>query len=112
MRVGADPGRDAQLHALQAPVGHEPVEQVDVGVVVDDDVADAGRHRLAQLGLDFALPCRWILAGSKPAFSAIASSPPEATSQARPSSRRIRRTAVHGKALEAKWTSKSSQRAA
>ena len=61
---------------------------------------------------DFALPCRWMRAGSKPAFSAIASSPPEATSQARPSSRRMRSTAVHGNALEAKWTSKSSQRAA
>ena len=35
---------------------------------------------------DFALPCRWIRAGSKPALSAMASSPPEATSQARPSS--------------------------
>ena len=61
---------------------------------------------------DFALPCRWMRAGSKPAFRAIASSPPDATSQARPSSLRIRSTAVHGKAFEAKWTSKSSQRAA
>ena len=61
---------------------------------------------------DFALPCRWMRPGSKPALSAMCSSPPPATSHASPSSAISRMTAVHANALEAKWTSKSSVRAA
>src|SRR3954451_7135744 len=61
---------------------------------------------------DFALPWRWMRPGSKPAFSAMCSSPPPATSHARPSSAMRRRTAVHANALAAKWTSKSAVRAA
>ena len=56
---------------------------------------------------DFALPCRMIRRPLKPAFSASASSPPDATSTARPSSSNTRSTAVHGKALEANTTSPS-----
>src|SRR5262249_37287977 len=59
---------------------------------------------------DFALPCRRIFAGSKPAASAIASSPLPATSQPSPSSARIRVTGAHGSALEAKWTSERGWR--
>ena len=61
---------------------------------------------------DFALPCRWMRPGSKPALSAMCSSPPPATSHASPSSAISRMTPVHANALEAKWTSKSSVRAA
>ena len=57
-----------------------------------------------------ALPCSRMCAGSKPAASAIASSPAEATSQPRPSSARIRVTGAHGSALEAKCTSVSAWR--
>ena len=52
-----------------------------------------------------ALPCSRMCSGSKPAASAIASSPAEATSQPSPSSARMRVTGAHGSALEAKCTS-------
>src|SRR4051812_10911637 len=61
---------------------------------------------------DFALPWRWMRPGSKPAFSAMCSSPPPATSHDRPSDAMRRSTAVHANAFAAKWTSKSSVRAA
>src|SRR3954469_15322308 len=49
MRVGADAGRHAQLHALHRARRHSVLEQVDVGVVVDHDVPDAGVHGLGDL---------------------------------------------------------------
>jgi hypothetical protein len=50
--------------------------------------------------------------GSKPALSAMCSSPPPATSQARPSAAMSRSTGVHANALAAKCTSKLCVRAA
>ena len=45
------------------------------------------------------LPCMWIRAGSKPARSAVCSSPPEATSIESPSSLSSAQSAVIGAAL-------------
>jgi hypothetical protein len=51
VRVRADAGGDPQLHALHGPLGDDALQQVDVGVVVDHHVADAGRDRLRKLAL-------------------------------------------------------------
>src|SRR3954466_8568404 len=59
---------------------------------------------------DLALPCSRTCSGFKPAASAMASSPADATSQPRPSSARTRVTGAQGRALEAKCTSVSGWR--
>ena len=46
---GLMPGATRSCTRCTAPRGHELLEQVDVGVVVDDDVPDAGVERLGDL---------------------------------------------------------------
>ena len=48
---GLMPGATRSWTRCVGAFGHEAIEMVDVGVVVDDDMPDAGGHRLGQLGL-------------------------------------------------------------
>ena len=84
---GLTPGATRSWTRWRRAVGHEALELVDVVVVVDHDVADAGVQRLGQLGLGLRVAVQVDAARGRSRRSArCASSPPEATSQARPSS--------------------------
>ena len=96
--VGLDLGDDAQQHRLRPAAGASPSSR---SISSRLSIATTSRCSTAVRSSpsDFALPCTTIRPGSKPAFSARCSSPAEATSTPRPSSAKIRSTAVQGKRL-------------
>ena len=87
MGVGADAGRDAQqdpLAGARAGISRSSrSSSTRLSTTMSPMPASSAICSSASL---LALPCRWIFLGSKPALSARCSSPPEATSQASPSS--------------------------
>ena len=87
--VGVDAGHDAHQAALAS---HAEIGELGGVGAVDDDRPTPASTAAASSACDLALPCMTILAGSKPAFSARCSSPPEATStRGRPRRRRAAR---------------------
>ena len=99
MAVDVDVGGDPDQHPLRP--AHFAGEVGDLHERVDDDAADADRGGVVSSSTDFALPCMTIRAGSTPAASAVASSPPELDVEPAPSSATQRATSVVSSALAA-----------
>ena len=105
VRVAGDVGRDAQLDRLGARRrGRRARSSLSRSSKLSTTTSPMpGVERLAQLGLALGVAVQVDPLGRRRRpCSASASSPPEATSQPRPSSANSRRTAVHGNAFVAK----------
>ena len=87
MGVAGDARGDPDQHLLAAPaLAGDPLEPVELVERVEHDVADAGVERLAQLGVGLGVAVQVDARRVEAAAQRQASSPPEATSQASPSS--------------------------
>ena len=111
MRVGADAGRDAHLHAAgrRPPAASRSSRSIS-SALSSDDVRRRPRRAPARSSSSvLALPWTWIRAGSKPGAQRRAELAAAGDVAGQALLREAARsTAVQGKALDAKWTSTSS----
>ena len=102
VRVRLDAGGHPQQHRLHdAAARGDRSQPLDLDVGVDDDPADTDLDRALELGDALVVAVEADPAGSKPAASATASSPPEQTSRLSPSSAIQRTLATVRNALPA-----------